>query len=403
MKKYYLCGPTVYNTPHIGNLRPILTFDLMIRALRYLKEDVYFLHNITDIDDKIINKAIKEHKTEEEIAKKYEKYYLEQLNNFNIEKPTKIVRVTERLQDLYNYIQKIIDKKHAYKINGNVYFDIMSLKDEYGKISHQKLDNLIYDELEDNSSLKKHPADFALWKETKIGVKYDSPFGLGRPGWHTECSCFIDKYFNGETLDAHGGGIDLIFPHHENENIQHFAIHNKEIAKQWLHFGTLNYKNQKMSKSIGNIIYPHDYLAKYSADSYRLLLFSSNYAKPINATDEIFNANETLINKFIGIWNKSQLENEHLEINYNKVNEIAVYTSKLDFAKAFKEFIVLSKDKNQKGTFFETLRMLGFAFINKKITTDNKKLYQQWKEKVNEKNYEEADKLRTKLIERKLI
>ena len=158
-----------------------------------------------------------------------------------------------------------------------------------------------------------------------------------------------------------------------------------------------------MSKSIGNIIYPHDYLAKYSADSYRLLLFSSNYAKPINATDEIFNANETLINKFIGIWNKSQLENEHLEINYNKVNEIAVYTSKLDFAKAFKEFIVLSKDKNQKGTFFETLRMLGFAFINKKITTDNKKLYQQWKEKVNEKNYEEADKLRTKLIERKLI
>ena len=136
MKKYYLCGPTVYNTPHIGNLRPILTFDLMIRALRYLKEDVYFLHNITDIDDKIINKAIEEHKTEEEIAKKYEKYYLEQLNNFNIEKPTKIVRVTEHLQDLYNYIQKIIDKKHAYKINGNVYFDIMSLKDEYGKISH---------------------------------------------------------------------------------------------------------------------------------------------------------------------------------------------------------------------------------------------------------------------------
>ncbi|SGA02434.1 cysteinyl-tRNA synthetase [Mycoplasmopsis arginini] len=160
MKKYYLCGPTVYNYPHIGNLRPTVTFDIMIRAQRYLGEQIFYLNNITDIDDKIINKAIEENKTENEIAKKYEEYYLNLFEIFNLEKPNKIVRVTDSLQDMYDYIQKMIDKKAAYQVGGNVFFDVLKFKEIYGSVSNQKLENLINEE--NNELNKKNVQDFAL-------------------------------------------------------------------------------------------------------------------------------------------------------------------------------------------------------------------------------------------------
>ncbi|WP_033179062.1 class I tRNA ligase family protein, partial [[Mycoplasma] anseris] len=203
MKKYYLCGPTVYNYPHIGNIRPTVTFDLMIRAQKFLGEEIFYLHNITDIDDKIIKRAIEENKTEKEISSLYEEYYWSLFKQFNLELPTKAVRVTDSLNDLYSYIQKLIENKAAYQVGTNVFFDTSKFKEIYGTISGQKIENLVSD---DNELGKNNPRDFALWKETQVGVKYDSPFGLGRPGWHTECSCFIAKYFNGESLDFHGGG-----------------------------------------------------------------------------------------------------------------------------------------------------------------------------------------------------
>ncbi|MDI3348492.1 cysteine--tRNA ligase [Mycoplasmopsis arginini] len=402
MKKYYLCGPTVYNYPHIGNLRPTVTFDIMIRAQRYLGEQIFYLNNITDIDDKIINKAIEENKTENEIAKKYEEYYLNLFEIFNLEKPDKIVRVTDSLQDMYDYIQKMIDKKAAYQVGGNVFFDVLKFKEIYGSVSNQKLENLINEE--NNELNKKNVQDFALWKETEKGIKYDSPFGLGRPGWHTECSCFIDKYFNGETIDIHGGGIDLIFPHHENENIQHYSIYQKPISNGWIHFGTLNYKNQKMSKSIGNLIFPHDFIKKYDPDTYKLLILTTNYTKPINLTDEIFDSLQKTINKFKFINNTVQLKNINYELyDIKRVNEVIKGAADLNFSFVFKEIMELSKKEENFTTLIQIMKLLGFQFPDLKVSLEMKDKYLQWKKYVESKEYEKADEIRKILKEQNLI
>ncbi|WP_045433551.1 cysteine--tRNA ligase [Metamycoplasma canadense] len=401
MKKYYLCGPTVYNYPHIGNLRSTVTFDIMIRAQRYLGEEIFYLNNITDIDDKIIKKAIQENKTEFEISKKYEEYYLDLFRIFNLELPNKIVRVTDSLNDMYEYIQEMLDKKVAYQVRGNVFFDVLKFKDVYGSISKQKIDNLISEE--NNDFGKRNKFDFTLWKDTTNGIKFKSPFGDGRPGWHTECSCFISKYFNGETIDIHGGGIDLIFPHHENENIQHYSIYNKPISKKWLHFGTLNYKNQKMSKSIGNIIFPHDFLRKYDTDTYKLLMLTTNYAKPINLTDELLESNQALINKFKLLNNQVQLKNINDNVDSKKITEVIKYIANLNFSSAYKEIIQLSKNEINFKTFLKIMAILGFSFPKIKLTDKDKKDYQQWQSLLKDKKFNEADLLRDILKERKII
>ncbi|WP_369085734.1 class I tRNA ligase family protein [Metamycoplasma spumans] len=401
MKRYYLCGPTVYNYPHIGNLRPTITFDLMIRAQRYLGEEVFYLHNITDIDDKIINKAKQENKTEKEISEFFENYYLDLFDKFNIEKPTKVIRVTDSLQDMYDYIQDLINSGSAYQVGGNVFFDIEKFKDHYGSISHQKLENLLQDE--DGILGKKHPYDFTLWKDTTDGIKYNSPFGLGRPGWHTECSCFINKYFEGKQLDIHGGGIDLIFPHHENENIQHYALHNEDISSGWMHFGTLNYKSQKMSKSIGNIIYPHDFLAKYNSDTYKLLMLTTSYSKPINLTDELFEVNYAQVTKFKQINSKVILESINNDVNNETVKRIIQFVAELEFSKAYAEIIKLTKKSEDYNTFLRVMEILGFSFVKETISEEDKKIYASWKKEVANKNYEQADKLRNILKDKELI
>ncbi|PYF42668.1 cysteine--tRNA ligase [Metamycoplasma alkalescens] len=401
MKKYYLCGPTVYNYPHIGNLRPTVTFDIMIRAQRFLGEEIFYLNNITDIDDKIIQKAINENKTEKEIAKKYEEYYLQLFDTFNLEKPTKIVRVTDSLQDIYDYISILLEKNAAYKVAGNVFFDVKQFEDVYGNISNQKINHLVS---EDEKILgKKNPNDFTLWKETTNGIKFQSPFGLGRPGWHTECSCFIAKYFQGQTIDLHGGGIDLIFPHHENENIQHWAIYKKSITKKWIHFGTLNYKNQKMSKSIGNLIFPHDFLKKYDADTYKLLILTTNFAKPINLTDELLDSIQTIINKFNLLNNTIQLKKIENEIDERKVKEVIEEIANLNFSNAYKEIIQLTKKEDQYKTFLEIMKILGFIFPLKIISQEDKNLYNQWQALLKNKKYNQADAIREILKERKLV
>ncbi|ENY69114.1 Cysteinyl-tRNA synthetase [Metamycoplasma auris 15026] len=403
MKKYYLCGPTVYNYPHIGNLRPTVTFDLLIRAQKHLGQEIFYLNNITDIDDKIIKKAMEENTTEAAIAKKYEDYYLSLFDSFNLIKPTQIVRVTDSLNDIYQYIQKMLDSNAAYQVGGNVFFDVQQFRDVYGKISNQRIENLVAEEDTALDLKKKNKADFTLWKDTNLGIKFESPFGLGRPGWHTECSCFIAKYFNGETIDLHGGGIDLIFPHHENENIQHYAIYKKPITKNWMHFGTLNYKNQKMSKSIGNLIFPHDFLKKYDVDTYKLLMLTTNYSKPINLTDELLQSIQSIINKFQLISNKNQLNETNVEPNTQKINEVIFEVANLNFAGAYKEIIQLSKKEADIPTFLAIMNILGFIFPSKKINKKDKNLYLEWKNLVENKNYKKADLLRDILKEKKLI
>ncbi|RMA79036.1 cysteinyl-tRNA synthetase [Metamycoplasma subdolum] len=400
MLKYYLCGPTVYNFPHIGNFRPAITFDIIIRAKRFLGDNVFFLNNITDIDDKIIKRAKEENKSEKEISQKYEKYYWEQYKNFNLNMPDRVARVTDSLKDMTDYIEVLLQKKAAYQVGINVFFDVKKYESEYGKVSGQKISNLNYEE---DKFSKRNPFDFVLWKDTNEGIKFDSPFGEGRPGWHTECSCFINKYFDGETIDIHGGGIDLIFPHHENENIQHFALHGKPLSKGWMHFGTLNYNGEKMSKSIGNIIYPHDFFTKYDADTYKLLLLTTNYAKPINLTDELLISNQAIIDRFKVIKAKVELENVEENIDKKIVKEVIELIANLQFAEANKIILKLSKQKESAWTFLEIAKILGFIFPTKNVDKETKAEYEKWKVLVEKKDFEKADQLRKVLQDKKVL
>ncbi|QJG66901.1 class I tRNA ligase family protein [Mycoplasma phocoenae] len=394
MKKYYLCGPTVYDEPHIGNMRPILTFDILIRSQRYLGEQIFLLHNVTDIDDKIINKAIQTNTDETHVAQMYTNRYFELLEKLNIQKPNKICKVTESINLIDKFISKLIQNDSAYKVGSDVFFNIQKHSEYYGELSNQKIENMEY---EDQTYDKKHPADFALWKDTKVGIKYDSSFGRGRPGWHTECVAMISEYLGHETIDLHGGGADLKFPHHENENIQFRALTNKPLAKEWIHFGTINVEGQKMSKSLGNVITAIDFLDKYNCDTLRLILLTSGVTKPINITQEVIESNNALITKFDNIVKKYLLEEKQQSIDDNIVNSIINEAAQMNFANVMKQLHTLSKNKNNTPTFVFVLKTLGFGIGDTKLTNEQKQVYANWKEMIKNKNYVEADKLREQL------
>ena len=240
----YVCGPTVYNSPHIGNMRPIIIFDIFNRVAS-LSSKVTFVHNITDVDDKIINRSIELGLTEKEVSEKYEKEYMKLLSSLNILKPTYMPRVTEHIDGMIDFISVLINKGFAYENNGSVYFEISKLS-SYGKQSGINLEKLIKIT---NSENKKNPKDFSLWKKTKIGIKWSSPWGDGRPGWHTECAYFVQKIFGNNGIDIHGGGIDLKFPHHINEIAQYESYTNSKMSKVWFYVGHLTIDLIKMSKS----------------------------------------------------------------------------------------------------------------------------------------------------------
>ncbi|MBU4691229.1 cysteine--tRNA ligase [Mycoplasma zalophi] len=391
MKKYYVCGPTVYNLVHIGNMRPILTFDILVRGQKYLGEEIFFLHNITDIDDKIINRAIELNISETQLANENTELYLKLLEDFNILKPTKIARVTDSLDIIYDFVNKLIEKKSAYQKGVNVFFDIEKNKEFYGEISNQKIENMEY---EQSDYEKNHPADFALWKDTKVGIKYDAPFGSGRPGWHTECAALISHYLGDDTIDIHGGGSDLTFPHNENENIQFRALTNKPLAKTWLHFGTLNLNDEKMSKSLGNIITAREFIDLHGADTLRLIYLQTSYSKPFNLTTEFIETSKKMIAKFENIIKKYLITNKDEEIDFQLVKEIAKEASNLNTSNVMKYLYELSKNKNKSATFLEAIKMLGFNIANTKITEEQTKLYSEWQKLLAEKKFEEADKIR---------
>ncbi len=296
--KIYVCGPTVYNHVHIGNLRPIITFDVLNRLLIELGYKVIFIHNITDIDDKIINKALQEQKSELEIAEFYEKKYLDILDNLSIYKKNMLFpKVSTHIKDIENYIQKIMDNNFGYFKNGDVYFDTLK-SDKYGTISNKKIDDLLIGQKSQLNFKKNNSQDFVLWKKTNIGLNWDTQFSKGRPGWHTECSCLINKYLGIQT-DIHGGGVDLKFPHHENENIQNIAVTGKTLARIWMHVGHLNINNEKMSKSLQNFILAKDILETESANTIRWFFYQTNFTNPLNFTIENLNSSKNEINSII--------------------------------------------------------------------------------------------------------
>ncbi|OQY09726.1 MAG: cysteine--tRNA ligase [Fusobacteriia bacterium 4572_132] len=276
----YVCGPTVYNNIHIGNARPIIFFDTVRRYLEYKGYEVKYVQNFTDIDDKMIKKANEEGTTVKKIAEKYIKEYFEDTKSLNLKEESTIhPKATENISEMIQLVKDLEEKGYAYAVNGNVYYRVKRFK-EYGKLSHQKIENLqIGARIEENKE-KENPLDFTLWKKAKENEpKWNSPWGEGRPGWHLECSVMCKKYL-GETLDIHGGGQDLIFPHHENEIAQSEASTGKIFVNNWMHNGYLNINGEKMSKSEGNFFLLKEITEKYDGRILRFFMLSSHYRTP---------------------------------------------------------------------------------------------------------------------------
>ncbi|MDO4662189.1 MAG: cysteine--tRNA ligase [Tissierellia bacterium] len=288
--KMYVCGPTVYDYIHIGNARPMVVFDTFRRYLQYLGYEVKYVVNFTDVDDKIINKAIKENVDFRQITEKYINAFMEDAKDLNLdEKDTIHPKATETMDDIIQFVKELEDMGAAYNVDGNVYFDVSKAKG-YGKLSGKKIEDLIAGASNrvDENSEKKNPTDFALWKKTKLEKEpsWQSPWGKGRPGWHIECSTMSRKYL-GDTLDIHAGGEDLEFPHHENEIAQSETLNKKPFANYWMHNGMIQVSGTKMSKSLGNFFTLHDIKKEFDLMVIRFWLLSSSYRLPINFTREI--------------------------------------------------------------------------------------------------------------------
>ncbi|UTW54135.1 cysteine--tRNA ligase [Kordiimonas sp. SCSIO 12610] len=282
--RMYVCGPTVYDYAHVGNARPVVVFDTLFRLLRhtYGDDQVKFAANFTDIDDRIMAKAVDEGVSIRTISNRYAKAYLEDMGALGILNPTLRPKATEHIPEMIKMMRALIEKGHAYEAEGHVMFHVPSMEN-YGRLSNHSRDELVAGARVEVAPYKKDPADFVLWKpssENQVG--WGSPWGRGRPGWHLECSCMIEKHF-GETIDIHGGGQDLIFPHHENEIAQSECTHGETFVKYWMHNGYLTVDGEKMSKSLGNFHTVHDLLGDgYKGEAIRMALLSAHYRQPVD-------------------------------------------------------------------------------------------------------------------------
>jgi cysteinyl-tRNA synthetase len=284
--KMYVCGPTVYNYIHIGNARPAIVFDTVRRYLEFRGYEVQYVSNFTDVDDKLIKAANELGEDVPSIAERFIQAYFEDVSALGCKKATVHPRVTESMDIIIDFISALIEKGFAYEAGGDVYYRTRKF-DEYGKLSHQSIDELRLGTRIEVGEKKQDPLDFALWKAAKEGeIHWDSPWGKGRPGWHIECSAMARKYL-GDTIDIHAGGQDLAFPHHENEIAQSEALTGKTFAKYWIHNGYINIDNEKMSKSLGNFVLVHDIIKKHAPQLLRFFILSVHYRHPINYSEEI--------------------------------------------------------------------------------------------------------------------
>lgn len=290
--KMYSCGPTVYNYFHIGNARPFIIFDTVRRYLEYLGYKVTFVQNFTDIDDKMIKRANEEGITVKELGERFIAEYFKDADALGIKRATYHPKATENIDSIIGIVKKLEENGYAYNVEGDVYFSTKKFSG-YGKLSHQPLDDLEAGARIDVNESKKDPMDFALWKKQKPGEPaWESPWGLGRPGWHIECSAMVNKYL-GQTIDIHSGGQDLVFPHHENEIAQSECANNKPFARYWMHNGYINVDNKKMSKSLGNFFTVRDVLKEFDGEVIRFFMLSAHYRSPINFSKDLIEQAKT--------------------------------------------------------------------------------------------------------------
>ena len=326
--KMYVCGPTVYNYFHIGNGRTFIIFDTIRKYLEYRGYDVKFIQNFTDIDDKMIKKANEENSTVKEVGDKYIEEYYKDADGLKLKRATVNPRATEYMDEIIEFVEALIEKGYAYEVDGDVYFSTKKFN-EYGKLSGQNLDDLQAGARINVDERKNDPMDFAIWKAQKPGEPaWKSPWGMGRPGWHIECSCMSYKLL-GETIDIHAGGSDLVFPHHENEIAQSEARTGKPFAKYWMHAAFLNVNNQKMSKSLNNFFTAREVLEKYDAEVVRFLMLSAHYRTQLNFTSEILDSAKASMERlYNAVFN---LENLLKEVKtYNLTEGEKEYVKTLD-------------------------------------------------------------------------
>jgi cysteinyl-tRNA synthetase len=420
----YVCGPTVYDSSHLGHARTYIAFDLIIRYLFYKKYKVKYIVNITDIDDKIINRARELGVSPNELAAKFEKMFMDDIEALGIRKADFYPKVSDHIQDIIAVISTLIDCGYAYAVDGDVYFDV-SMKKDIGKLSRQSLDEIKAGARVEINERKRDPVDFALWKKAKEGEPFwESPFGKGRPGWHIECSTMAMKHL-GKQIDIHGGARDLIFPHHENEIAQSEAYSGKApFAKYWLHTGFLTIKGEKMSKSLGNFITIRDVLDKYEADTLRLFFASAHYRSPIDyseaalqqATQSLRRIHDTLenLNQAMKINDKSNEQEEEVQ---NQIKELKKrFTDAMDndfnTAKALAVFFELVRIGNivaSKKTSITLLKKIYNLIITlgnifglhlekiEKLSPEAKKLIFERNLARKNKNWKRADEIRNKL------
>ncbi len=289
--RIYLCGVTVYDDAHIGHARTIIVFDVLRRFLESQKIPVEFIQNFTDVDDKIIDRANQEKISALELATKYTQNYFDDFDGLNIKRATLYPKATEHIEDMQNLISNLVDKKFAYVTKNGVYFSVSKFTN-YGKLSKKHTDDLVSGARVNIDEEKDNPIDFALWKFSESEPSWDSPWGKGRPGWHIECSAMSLKYL-GESFEIHGGGRDLIFPHHENEIAQSESFTSKQFAKIWMHVGMITINGEKMSKSVGNVKSVNHVLEDWGPNIIRLFCLSGSYSKPIDYSEKLLRENIT--------------------------------------------------------------------------------------------------------------
>ena len=414
----YVCGPTVYNYVHIGNMRPVITFDMVYKYFKYLGYKVNYASNFTDINPKIITMAKELGITEREVANKFIEAYLNDLKNYNCSDIDERPKVIEHLDDIFNFITKLIDKNYAYVKDGDVYFRVSKIKD-YGILSNQNVSELEAGSRVDIDDKKEDPLDFALWRKTDEGEQFDSPWGKGIPGWHTECVVMINSIF-GKKIDIHGGGVDLKFPHHENEIAQSMALNENHLANYWMHNGHINVDGEKMSKSLGNFILAKDFLKMHNANLIKIALFKTHYRLPLNFTDELFNEANNIDNKIYNALKSAKLllvlNDAHLIVNSVKDQKFEEYMND-DFntPNVITYLLELLKELNieirQKGENVLLLynkilmitNILGLVYDLPEITKEDVENYNKWQEYRKEKDFEKADIYRNKLIEKNII
>ena len=430
--KMYVCGPTVYNFFHIGNGRTFIVFDTIRRYFEYRGYEVEFVQNFTDIDDKMIKRANEENTTVKEVGDKYIKEYYEDADNLNIERATVNPRATEYITQIIDFVKGLVDKGYAYEVDGDVYFSTKKFGD-YGKLSGQNIEDLQSGARISIDERKKDPMDFAIWKAQKPGEPaWKSPWGMGRPGWHIECSCMA-KNILGDTIDIHAGGSDLAFPHHENEIAQSEALTGKTLANYWLHSAFVNVNNQKMSKSLNNFLTARAALEKFDADVIRFLMLSAHYRQQLNFSEELLLSAKASVERIYNtIYNLENLldevrtthitdeEKKYLQ-SLNKYKEKYIEKMDDDFntADAITAIFDLIKDVNINvnidsskelitgclNLIRELGKPLGMLQKSTKVNLDDEiqKLVNERQQARKDKNWALADKIRDDLKSRGIV